>query len=121
MDEPLAVYGLSYQWYSFGGFILVIVVGLISSAIRGFQDPKTLDPELVFNTGDTLFWYLPKNAREFLRFNVGDNHVMTTETASFRFLSNDLRVSRCSIGITLSVLNVNGTWMKSFKESRKEF
>jgi len=74
VDEPLAVYGLSYQWYSFGGFILVIVIGLVSSAIRGFQDPKTLDPELVFNTGDTLFWYLPKNAREFLRFNVGDNH-----------------------------------------------
>jgi len=73
-DEPLAVYGLSYQWYSFGGFILVIVVGLISSAIKGFQDPKTLDPDLVFNTGETLFWYLPKNAREFLRFNVGDNH-----------------------------------------------
>jgi len=75
-DEPLAVYGLSYQWYSFGGFILVIVVGLISSAIKGFQDPKTLDPDLVFNTGETLFWYLPKNAREFLRFNVGDNHVI---------------------------------------------
>jgi len=78
-DEPLAVYGLSYQWYSFGGFILVVVIGLISSGIRGFQDPKLLDPDLVFNTGDTLFWYLPKSAREFLRFNVGDNHVKNKE------------------------------------------
>ena len=86
-DEPLAVYGLSYQWYSFGGFILVIVVGLISSAIKGFQDPKTLDPDLVFNTGETLFWYLPKNAREFLRFNVGDNHVIIIWIIFLRFRS----------------------------------
>lgn len=71
----MAIYGLSYQWYSAGGFLIVLVIGLIVSGLKGFQDPRTLDPDIVFNVGDTLFWYLPKKAREFLRFGVGDLHV----------------------------------------------
>ena len=63
------------MWYSAYGFFLAIIIGMIVSGLRGFQDPKKLDPDLVFDIGTTLFWYLPKRAREFLRFNVGDNHV----------------------------------------------
>lgn len=73
--DILDIYKLSYMWYSGYGFIFAIIVGLIVSALRGFQDPKKLDPDLVIDVGETLFWYLPKRAREFLRFRVGDNHV----------------------------------------------
>ena len=70
----LPVYKLSYLWYSATGFILVIVIGMITSGMRGFQNPQKLDPDLVFNVGDTFLCFLPKKAREFLRFRVGDHH-----------------------------------------------
>lgn len=74
----LAVYKLSYMWYSATGFLFVIVIGLIVSGLRGFQNPRVLDPDLVVNMGDALFWYLPKKVREFLRFHVGDHHYVST-------------------------------------------
>lgn len=74
LTSVLAVYELSYMWYSACGFLLVIIIGLIVSGLRGFRDPKSLDPQLIVNVGDTLFWYAPKKIRKFLRFHVGDNH-----------------------------------------------
>jgi len=72
--QPLGIYKLSYMWYSAGGFWLTIILGLIFSGIFGFQDPKTLNPEVVYDCGKKLFWYLPKRAREYLRFQIGDNY-----------------------------------------------
>jgi len=71
----LAIYKLSYLWYSASGFILTIIIGLIVSGLRGFQDPKTLDPNLVIDIGETLFWYMPERVRKFLKFRVGEHHV----------------------------------------------
>lgn len=62
--EPLAIYQLSYMWYSAVGCFTVVIVGMIVSAITGFQDPRKLNPGLVCNTGDTIYWFLPKKARE---------------------------------------------------------
>lgn len=64
------------MWYSAGGFWLTIISGLIFSGFFGFQDPKTLNPEVVYDLGKKLFWYLPKRAREYLRFQIGDNYVI---------------------------------------------
>merc|ERR1712136_725242 len=72
--QPLSIYKLSYMWYSAGGFWLTIISGLIFSGFFGFQDPKTLNPEVVYDLGKKLFWYLPKRARESLRFQIGDNY-----------------------------------------------
>ena len=73
--EPLSIYQLSYMWYSAVGCLTVIVVGMIVSAVTGFQNAKKLDPNLICNTGQTLFWFMPENVKEFLRFNVGDEFV----------------------------------------------
>jgi len=72
-SEPLAIYRLSYLWYTTFGFLLVIIVGMIVSGITGFQDPRKLNPILVYDIGQQLFWYLPKRTQEYLRFNVGDD------------------------------------------------
>ena len=63
------------MWYSAVGCLTVVVVGLIVSGVTGFQDPKKLNPDLICNVGDTLYWFMPKKVREFLRFKVGDNYV----------------------------------------------
>ncbi|KAK4008520.1 Uncharacterized protein APZ42_013873 [Daphnia magna] len=75
MDKPLDLYNLSYMWYSACGCMTVIVVGLIVSAFTGPQNPRKLNPGLVCNTGNTIYWFLPKKAKEFLRFHVGDEYV----------------------------------------------
>ncbi|XP_045030203.1 sodium-coupled monocarboxylate transporter 1 isoform X2 [Daphnia magna] len=76
-DEPLGLYQLSYMWYSTVGCCTVIVVGLIVSALTGFQDPRKLNPGLICNTGNTVYWFLPKNIREYLRFEVGDDYELS--------------------------------------------
>nr|CAH0110367.1 unnamed protein product [Daphnia galeata] len=73
--EPLGLYKLSYMWYSACGCLTVIVVGLIVSAITGLQDPRKLNPSLICNVGNNMYWFLPKKAKEFLRFHVGDDYV----------------------------------------------
>ena len=56
-----------------------MVVGLLASALTGLQDPRKLNPALICNIGETLFWFLPRRAREFLRFHVGDDYVSSTK------------------------------------------
>ena len=73
--EPLGLYRLSYLWYSAVGCLTVVIVGMIVSAITGFQNPRKLNPDLICNTGENLFSFLPSGVREFLRFNVGDDFV----------------------------------------------
>jgi len=73
--EPLGLYRLSYLWYSAVGCLTVVIVGMIVSAITGFQNPRKLNPDLICNTGENLFSFLPSGVREFLRFNVGDDFI----------------------------------------------
>lgn len=67
MDKPLDLYNLSYMWYSACGCMTVIVVGLIVSAFTGPQNPRKLNPGLVCNTGNTIYWFLPKKAKEVIK------------------------------------------------------
>ena len=46
------------------GCCTVIVVGLIVSAMTGLQDPRKLNPGLICNVGNTIYWFLPKNMKE---------------------------------------------------------
>ena len=87
-SEPLAIYRLSYLWYTTFGFLIVIIVGMIVSGLTGWQDPKKLNPNLVYNIGQNLFWYLPKGAQEYLRCNVGDDYV------SFRYYQRIISLNR---------------------------
>jgi hypothetical protein len=63
------------MWYSACGCLIVVVVGLIVSGLTGFQDPRKLNPALICNVGDNLYWFMPKKIKEFLRFHVGDDYV----------------------------------------------
>ncbi|KAG7158326.1 Sodium-coupled monocarboxylate transporter 2-like 2 [Homarus americanus] len=42
--EPLAIYRLSYMWYSATGCFTVIVVGMLVTLVTGKQDVRALDP-----------------------------------------------------------------------------
>ena len=75
------------MWYSACGCLTVIVVGLIVSAVTGFQDPRKLNPALICNTGTTIYWFMPKRFKEFMRFHVGDdyvNKIFSTNLSIFR-------------------------------------
>ena len=43
-EDVFPLYKLSYLWYSSIGCISCIIIGLIVSAITGFQDPEKLNP-----------------------------------------------------------------------------
>lgn len=62
----MSLYNLSYMWYSACGCLAVIVVGLVVSVLTGIQNPRKLNPVLICNTGQTLYWFLPKKAKEVL-------------------------------------------------------
>lgn len=64
VEQPLAIYQLSYMWYSACGCFTVIIVGLIVSAVTGLQDPRKLNPNLICNVGNTIFCFLPEKAKE---------------------------------------------------------
>ena len=84
--EPLGLYKLSYMWYSACGCLTVIVVGLIVSAITGLQDPRKLNPSLICNVGNNMYWFLPKKAKEVMKVivkfikSISIIHVSVTST-----------------------------------------
>jgi sodium-coupled monocarboxylate transporter 8/12 len=55
------------MWYSACGCLTVIVVGLIVSAFTGIQDPRKLNPSLICNVGNNMYWFLPKKAKEVMK------------------------------------------------------
>ncbi|XP_076041757.1 sodium-coupled monocarboxylate transporter 2-like isoform X2 [Oratosquilla oratoria] len=52
--EPLAIYELSYMWYSATGCFTVIVVGLLVSACTKWQDVRYLDPRTL---SPAIHWF----------------------------------------------------------------
>ncbi|CAL4162038.1 unnamed protein product, partial [Meganyctiphanes norvegica] len=46
-SDPLALYRLSYMWYSTTGCFIVIIIGMIVSFITGLQDVSELSPLLL--------------------------------------------------------------------------
>ncbi|XP_054261817.1 sodium-coupled monocarboxylate transporter 2-like isoform X2 [Macrosteles quadrilineatus] len=47
LEEPLAVYRVSYMWYSVIGTTITLVVGMLVSWATGFTDPATVDRDLL--------------------------------------------------------------------------
>lgn len=45
-EPEFAIYQISYLWYTLLGAIITITVSLIVSAIKGFNDPRKMDPKL---------------------------------------------------------------------------
>lgn len=45
-NDVLALYKVSYLWYTAIGAGTVIIIGLIVSFISGANDPSTMDPQL---------------------------------------------------------------------------
>ncbi|XP_048760690.1 sodium-coupled monocarboxylate transporter 1-like [Ostrea edulis] len=63
-------YSLSYLWYSATAMIVVIGVGMIVSAITGFENPSEMDPKLFCPIFDVFCPFLPEKIRKPLRFGV---------------------------------------------------
>ncbi|XP_046560454.1 sodium-coupled monocarboxylate transporter 1-like [Haliotis rubra] len=47
-DVPFHLYDVSYMWYGFIGFLVAMVVGVITSLITASRYPQSLDPQLLF-------------------------------------------------------------------------
>lgn len=45
-ESDFELYHISYLWYTFLGALITITVSLIVSAIKGFNDPRKMDPKL---------------------------------------------------------------------------
>ncbi|XP_046379135.2 sodium-coupled monocarboxylate transporter 1-like [Haliotis rufescens] len=45
---PFYLYDVSYVWYGFIGFLVVLVVGVVTSWITASRYPQTVDPQLLF-------------------------------------------------------------------------
>ncbi|XP_013380727.1 sodium-coupled monocarboxylate transporter 1-like [Lingula anatina] len=70
-DPPLnGLYNLSYLWYSGFGVLVVVVVGMVVSAITGFTDTTMLDYRLICPIFDVMFCCFPKSFRQALRCGV---------------------------------------------------
>lgn len=52
--EPLAIYKLSYMWYSATGCFTVIVVGLLITLFTGKKNVREIDPRLI---SPGVFWF----------------------------------------------------------------
>ncbi|XP_063964575.1 sodium-coupled monocarboxylate transporter 1-like isoform X1 [Lytechinus pictus] len=65
-EEPsglVHLYHVSFYYYYPIALILTIVIAMVVSAITGFQDPSTIDPNLIEHFTDALFWYLPESVK----------------------------------------------------------
>ncbi|KAJ8317903.1 hypothetical protein KUTeg_002994 [Tegillarca granosa] len=79
-SEPLALYKMSYMWYTALATLTNVVVGLIISFITGYTRPETLNPKLICPVFDELFPYLPEKIRKPLRFGVRHGQETNEET-----------------------------------------
>lgn len=79
-SEPLALYKMSYMWYTALATLTNVVVGLIISFITGYTRPETLNPKLICPVFDELFPYLPEKIRKPLRFGVRHGEETNEET-----------------------------------------
>ncbi|XP_071114998.1 sodium-coupled monocarboxylate transporter 1-like [Haliotis cracherodii] len=63
-DDTLAIYHMSFLYYSATGAFINVVVGIIVSLITGYGKNVNVDPKLIFPIVRTLFPCLPKNVKE---------------------------------------------------------
>ncbi|KAK3732252.1 hypothetical protein RRG08_030595 [Elysia crispata] len=71
-DDPHSTFNLSYLWFSPLAILIVVAMGVTFSYLRGFQDPKSVDPRLIVPLVDVAFPFdcLSEKTRKLLRFGV---------------------------------------------------
>ncbi|XP_037509395.1 sodium-coupled monocarboxylate transporter 1 [Rhipicephalus sanguineus] len=70
------IYALSSLWYSMlAWFVLLVVAVPVSYFTSSSPSTDTMNPKLICQVGDVVFWFAPEKFRRHLRFNVGKNYV----------------------------------------------
>ncbi|KAK8777292.1 hypothetical protein V5799_029365 [Amblyomma americanum] len=70
------IYALSTLWYSMlAWFVLIAVAVPVSYFTSSSSNIDTMNPKLICQVGDVIFWFAPEKFRRHLRFNVGKDYV----------------------------------------------
>ncbi|XP_077514375.1 sodium-dependent multivitamin transporter-like isoform X1 [Amblyomma americanum] len=70
------IYALSTLWYSMlAWFVLIAVAVPVSYFTSSSSSTNTMNPKLICQVGDVIFWFAPEKFRHHLRFNVGKDYV----------------------------------------------
>ncbi|KAH6940194.1 hypothetical protein HPB50_026316 [Hyalomma asiaticum] len=70
------IYSLSSLWYSMlAWFVLIVVAVPVSYFTSTSSSTDTMNPKLICQVGDVVFWFAPEKFRRHLRFNVGKDYV----------------------------------------------
>uniref|UniRef100_L7LZS8 Putative sodium/solute symporter n=1 Tax=Rhipicephalus pulchellus TaxID=72859 RepID=L7LZS8_RHIPC len=70
------IYALSSLWYSMlAWFVLLVVAVPVSYFTSSSTSTDTMNPKLICQVGDVVFWFAPEKFRRHLRFNVGKDYV----------------------------------------------
>nr|XP_054766893.1 sodium/iodide cotransporter-like [Lytechinus pictus] len=107
-EEPsglVHLYHVSFYYYYPIALILTIVIAMVVSAITGFQDPSTIDPNLIEHFTDALFWYLPESVK--FRMRCGSPPIKRDSPPPWETKEADTKEAK-----------VNGTEMKEINEQR---
>lgn len=75
---PFPLFEISYLWYTFTGTVVAIIVGIIVSYITGFNDPKTVDKNLITPVVQNFFY---EEEKEVIIVNI--NNTTLDEKKSF--------------------------------------
>lgn len=93
-SPPNELYTLSYMWYSATAVTTCIILGMITSYISGFQNPKDVDPKLIVPLCDVIFPFnlLPESIKKPLRFGI-DHSKICDKIGNDTTAANDLDIS----------------------------
>ncbi|CAN8021539.1 unnamed protein product [Ixodes persulcatus] len=74
-ENTLDVYKLSNLWYSMIAFFIVIIVAVPVSYFTTPTNAATLNPKLICQLADVVFWFVPEKFRRYFRLNVGNDYI----------------------------------------------
>ncbi|KAK4878986.1 hypothetical protein RN001_007132 [Aquatica leii] len=74
-DPIFFLYRISYMWYSAIGFVFTIVVGMITSAITGFENPKNVSEQLQSPPFKRFYENLPTSCARLLNIPLGSKDI----------------------------------------------
>lgn len=69
-EEIFYLFRISYLWYSAIGFLVTVIVGLLTSFIVGAKDPKEVDEDLLSPPFRSFYAMLPKTVKILLKLPI---------------------------------------------------